>query len=197
MESGSAPRVGRPRDPDIDVAVLAAARRHLAVHGYDGLSVAAVAAEAGTTRQALYRRWPSKADLATAAIAGIASSQVAEVSDDPFADLVAELRAFMVGVTRPHGVSMVGAMLQDGADPELRDLYRERVVAARRNRLRAILSRAQLDGLFDADADIETAVAACTGVLYAQHLAGVRITRAWSLRTASFVWRALGGVVDP
>lgn len=197
MDSRPSARVGRPRDPGIDPAVLAAARRLLAVHGYDGLSVAAVAAEAGTTRQALYRRWPTKAELATAAIAGIAAADAPEATDDPFADLVAELRAFMVGVTRPHGVSMVGAMLQDGADPELRGLYRDRVVAPRRARLRAILRRAQRDGLLSADADIETAVAACTGVLYAQQLAGVRATRAWPRRTASFVWQALGGAVDP
>jgi hypothetical protein len=88
-------------------------------------------------------------------------------------------------------------MLQDGADPELRGLYRDRVVAPRRARLRAILRRAQRDGLLGADADIETAVAACTGVLYAQQLAGVQTPRAWPRRTASFVWQALGGVVDP
>ena len=33
-------------------------------NGYDAMSVVAVAADAGTTRQAVYRRWPTKADLA-------------------------------------------------------------------------------------------------------------------------------------
>lgn len=61
-------RVGRARDQQIDVRVLAAAKRHLARHGYDAMSVAAVAQEAGTTRQALYRRWPTKAELAAAAV---------------------------------------------------------------------------------------------------------------------------------
>jgi len=36
------------------------------------MSLAAVAQEAGTTRQALYRRWPTKASLAAAAVAAAA-----------------------------------------------------------------------------------------------------------------------------
>src|SRR5690348_244768 len=60
---------GRARDGAIDARILAAAKRQLAVLGYEGMSIAAVAQEAGTTRQALYRRWPSKADLAAAVVA--------------------------------------------------------------------------------------------------------------------------------
>jgi len=67
-------RVGRARDATIDARVLAAARRHLSLYGYGGMSLAAVAQEAGTTRQALYRRWPTKADLAAAVVATIEDS---------------------------------------------------------------------------------------------------------------------------
>lgn len=184
---------GRPRDPDIDAAVLTAAQRHLAVHGYEGMSVVAVAEEAGTTRQALYRRWPTKAHLATAAIAGMSRAEERRDTDDPYADLVAELSAFYIGVTRPNGISMVGSMLQDAADPDLRALYRERVVAPRRARLRQILTRAVEAGLADRDADLDFAVAACTGVLYALSLAGRPVGRTWPTRTAALVWRSIGG----
>src|SRR6187431_1533226 len=51
---------GRKRDASIDARVLKVAGRHLAAFGFEGLSLAAVADEAGTTRQALYRRWPTK-----------------------------------------------------------------------------------------------------------------------------------------
>jgi AcrR family transcriptional regulator len=64
-------RAGRPRDQSIDRRVLDVARRHLALHGYESMSVLAIADAAGTTRQAVYRRWPTKADLATAAIASM------------------------------------------------------------------------------------------------------------------------------
>ncbi len=157
------------------------------------MSVVAVAREAGTSRQALYRRWPTKADLATAAIAGLSRADDRPDTDDPYADLVTELRAFHVGVTRPNGISMVGSMLQDGTDAELRALYRERIVAPRRRRLRHILGRAAAAGLLATDADLDRAVAACTGIFYALHLTGRRIPRTWPERTAAFVWRGLGG----
>ncbi|MGE5210260.1 MAG: TetR/AcrR family transcriptional regulator [Acidobacteriota bacterium] len=184
---------GRPRDPDIDAAVLAAARHHLSAHGYDAMSVVAVADEAGTTRQALYRRWPTKADLATAAIASMSRTDERPDTDDPFADLVAELAAFHTGVTRPNGIAMVGSMLQEATDDQLRTLYRERIVAPRRTRLRHILQRAVDLGLADPGADLDYAVAACTGTLYALELAGQPLPRTWSKRTAELVWRSIGG----
>lgn len=191
--AGTTPTPGRPRDPGIDGAVLDAARRHLAAHGYEAMSVVAVAEEAGTTRQALYRRWPSKADLATAAIANLSRADERPDTDDPHADLVAELSAFHAGVTRPGGVGMAGSMLQDGTDAELVALYRDRVVAPRRARLRHILERAVDRGLADPDADLDHAVAACTGTLYALHLSGEPTGDQWPARTAALVWRAIGG----
>jgi AcrR family transcriptional regulator len=184
---------GRPRDAGIDDAVLDAARRHLAAHGYGAMSVVSIAEEAGTTRQAVYRRWPTKADLATAAIAGLSRVAQRPDTDDPYADLVEELTAFHRGVTRLNGVSMVGSMLQDATDADLRGLYRARVVAPRRARLRHILRRAADAGLVDSDADIDYAVAACTGTFYALRLAGAHVAKTWPERTATLVWRALGG----
>ena len=175
--------------------MLSAARRHLSAYGYDAMSVAAVAEEAGTTRQALYRRWPTKADLATAAIASMARVSERPDTDDPFADLVAELTAFQAGVLRPNGVAMVGSMLQESVDEQLRSLYRERIVVPRRTRLRHILRRAVQLGLADPDADIDYAVAACTGTLYALHLAGRPLGKDWPRRTAGLVWRSIGGAV--
>lgn len=186
---------GRPRDPAIDAAVLEAARRHLSAYGYDAMSIVAVAEDAGTTRQALYRRWPSKADLATAAIANMSQASQRADTDDPFADLVAELTAFHAGVSRPNGVALVGSMLQEGVDADLRRLYRERIVAPRRARLRHILRRAIELELVDRGADIDYAVAACTGTLYSLHLAGRPTGKDWPRRTASLVWRSIGGTV--
>ncbi|KAA1427291.1 TetR/AcrR family transcriptional regulator [Nocardioides antri] len=54
---------GRPRDPRIEQAALAATRDLLAEVGYARLTLAAVAGRAGTTKAALYRRWPSLAHL--------------------------------------------------------------------------------------------------------------------------------------
>lgn len=187
------PRRGRPRDAGIDARVLAAARRHLARHGYEGMALAAVADEAGTTRQALYRRWPSKADLATAAIAAMAEARERRPTGNHFADLVRELEAFRRGISRPDGLAMVGTMLVGSADPQLVALYRERVVGPRRARLRAILERARDAGLLGEQPDIEVAVSMLTGSWYARALAGDRPPPGWAERVAVLVWRGLGG----
>jgi AcrR family transcriptional regulator len=184
---------GRPRDAEIDARVLAVARRHLARHGYEALSVSAVADDAGTTRQAVYRRWPTKADLATAAIAAMSEAAERPATDDPFADLVRELEAYRRGVGRPDGVSMVGTMLLRSTDARLRALYRERIVAPRRARLRGILERARSSGLVAADADVDLVVTMLTGSWYATALAGEPHPDDWPARVASLAWRALGG----
>jgi AcrR family transcriptional regulator len=186
---------GRPRDLSIDERVLEIARRQLAEHGYEGLSLAAVAEEAGTTRPALYRRWPGKAELATAAIAALSAAHIREATDDPYAELIAELTAFRRGITRPDGLSLVGTMLQHGTDPDLLRLYRERLVIPRRTRLRAILERAITQGLIPGG-DLDLAVASLTGSFYALALAGT-IPPHWPTRAAAHVWHSLGGSVPP
>jgi AcrR family transcriptional regulator len=154
----NASRRGRPRDLEIDDRLLEVTRRHLATHGYEAMSVVAIASEAGTTRQAVYRRWPSKADLATAAIAALASSEHRRVGDDHFVELVAELRRFQRGIGRPDGLSMVGTMLHRSTDRQLVELYRDRVVTPRRASLLSILERARDAGELDPHADLEAGV---------------------------------------
>jgi AcrR family transcriptional regulator len=187
-------RLGRTRDATIDDRILTAAKDHLSRYGFEGMSLAAVAHDAGTTRQALYRRWPTKADLAAAVVATIEDPAERDVTHlDPFAALVAELTDFARGVSLPGRLSLVGAMLQDTADPGVVARYRARVIAPRRQRIGAILHEAQRLDLIDPDADVTVAVTLCTGSWYARALAGDRPPPDWPTRTASLVWRALGG----
>jgi AcrR family transcriptional regulator len=188
---------GRKRDPGIDERVLEVAGRQLAASGYDALSIAAVAHDAGTTRQAVYRRWPTKASLAAAALQrAVEEPAIADASPHPYHDLVAELVDFQRGVSLPGRMSLVGTMLQDGIDPTIRARYQQRVIAPRRRRLRAILERARDQGLIDDDADLEIATTLGTGSWYARALAGSRPPRGWPERTAALVWRAVGGDVE-
>jgi hypothetical protein len=88
-------------------------------------------------------------------------------------------------------------MLQDGTAPEARKRYQAQVIAPRRQRIRAILERAQRLGLIDADADLEVAVTLGTGSWYARALAGDDPPPGWPARTAALVWRAVGGIITP
>jgi AcrR family transcriptional regulator len=191
-------RAGRARDAGIDARVLAAAGRHLSLHGYEGMSLSAVAQEAGTTRQALYRRWPTKAHLAAAVLATIEdAARPTPAQLDPFARLVAELKDFARGVGMPGRLSLVGAMLQESADPEVVARYRARIIAPRRQRITAILQEAQRLDLIDRDADLTVAVTMCTGSWYGRALAGEKVPPQWPYRTAALVWRATGGEPPP
>jgi AcrR family transcriptional regulator len=188
-------RRGRARDPDIDARVLDVATRHLSAHGYEAMSLTAIAHEAQTTRQALYRRWPTKASLAAAALHAAADAGPDGPSEDPLADLVAELANFQRGVSRPGRLSLVGTMLQDNTAPEVLARYRTQVVAPRRGRIRAILDRAQRLGLIDPGADLDVAVTLCTGSWYGRALAEPLPPPNWPARTAALVWRAVGGTL--
>lgn len=154
----------------------------MAHEGYARMSVDAVAASAGVSKPTLYRRYPSKAALATAALAHVREQTAPRETGDTRADLVALLRHFRAGVERPFGMAMVGTVLaEEHHTPELFAEFRRRLVEPRRQMLRGVLERARLQGELADDADLETAVNMLVGSYYATYLAG-RVPRDWARR---------------
>lgn len=66
-DSSAAPRTRR-RGATLEHAILDAAWEEIAAVGYDQATMGSVAARAGTNKAALYRRWPNRTELLTAAI---------------------------------------------------------------------------------------------------------------------------------
>jgi AcrR family transcriptional regulator len=164
---------GRPRSERVDEAILAAAVAELGERGYARMTVDAVAARAGVSKPTIYLRHPTKADLATAAIASMRVQPRPEPTDDVRADLLAHLRLLRAGLERPNGMAMLGTVLAEEHDtPELLALFRERLVAPRRRELRAVLEAARDRGDLRPDADIDVAVNALVGAFFARYLAG-------------------------
>jgi AcrR family transcriptional regulator len=62
------PRSGRPRDPEVDLRIVHAAREALRNGGMSSLSIAGVATAAGVSRPAIYRRYTNADDLARAVV---------------------------------------------------------------------------------------------------------------------------------
>src|SRR5690349_14839240 len=83
---------GRPRSVRIDDAVLKTALRHLAEHGFAGMSINAIAAELGVSKPTIYLRWPSKIDLAIAAVTSLYVDQPEAPTGDVRVDLVNHVR---------------------------------------------------------------------------------------------------------
>ncbi len=116
-----APRTaGRPRDQRIDDAVLAATAELLAEVGYAKLSIAAVAARAGTHKPAVYRRWSTKAQLVHEA--AFPDRGAAFIPDT--GDLRADLTSIVEGAVDLFAQPVVraavpGLLAEFAADPEL------------------------------------------------------------------------------
>ena len=104
---------GRPRSARVDEAILDAARAELAERGYARMSVDAVAARAGVSKPTVYLRHPTKADLATAAIASMRAASRPAPTGDVRADLIAHLRLLRAGLERPFGMATLGTVLAE------------------------------------------------------------------------------------
>jgi AcrR family transcriptional regulator len=185
---------GRPRNAEIDRLVLEVALRHLRSGGLPGLSVAAVAEEAGTTRAAVYRRWSGRTDLAVAALGTIAHDAEPAPSDDPFDDLVAELERFRRFVATHDATALVAVALLEGTHARVCEQVREQLLAPRHGRLRSCLQAGVEAGALRARADRETAEDLLAGSWLAHALRGEDLPDDWAHRTASMVWAACGGV---
>lgn len=186
---------GRPRDPATDRRILDATLRLLGRDGFARMSLDAIAAEAGVTKPTIYRRYQSKAALAAAALAALGASRD-RTSPAPMgdlrADLAAQLRHFRRGVSRPYGVALVGTVLAEEQEtPELLALYREQIVAPRRQLFRRILEGARERGEVRTDADLDLAVNALVGAFYAHYLAGGPFPDDWDERAVDTVLRGI------
>jgi AcrR family transcriptional regulator len=185
---------GRPRNAEIDRHVLEVALRHLRRGGLPGLSVAAVAEEAGTTRAAVYRRWAGRTELALAALGTITHDPKEASTGEPFRDLVAELERFRVFLAAHDVTALVAVMLLEGTDVRVGQQVREQLLVPRHRRLRACLRAGIEVGALRAQADLGTAEDLLGGSWLAHALRGEDLPDHWAHRTASMVWTACGGV---
>ncbi|MBY0503405.1 MAG: TetR/AcrR family transcriptional regulator [Bryobacteraceae bacterium] len=183
---------GRPRDPATERRILDAALRLLRADGYNRMSVDAVALEAGVSKPTIYRRWPSKADLATAAIRTLQLLEPPANTGSTPTDLVQILENFCRSLLRPNGMSLLGTVLaEEQHTPELIQLFRERIVTPRRAMLRDVLLRAKARGELTPQADLDCAVNLLVGAFYARYLAEAKIPPAFARHLVDILWRGI------
>jgi AcrR family transcriptional regulator len=184
---------GRPRDPETERRILEVALCMLREDGYNRMSVDAVAVEAGASKPTIYRRWPSKADLATAAISTLRLLEPAVNTGSSIGDLTRTLENFCRSLLRPNGMSLLGTVIaEESHTPELIGLFRERLVSPRRAMLRAILANAQLRGELRPGVDLDCAVNMLVGAFYARYLVDSKIPLSFPRHVVGIVWSGIG-----
>jgi AcrR family transcriptional regulator len=185
--------LGRPRDKRIDSAVLRATVELLAETGYADLAVDAIARRAGTSKPAIYRRWPSKAHLVHEAVFPI-SEATALPDTGSLADDVHEMvsRTAAVLTTAAARAALPGLVGEMAADLTLH--------AALLERFGDILSRGLTDRLADAvtrgevrpDVTADEIVEVVAGTTFLALLTrGDALDEAWTERTAAFITRGI------
>jgi AcrR family transcriptional regulator len=137
-----------PRETEL----LAVTLRLLQEHGYDRLTVDAVAAAARASKATVYRRWPSKAELVLAAfIEGI--RQVAVPPDT--GTLRGDLLRVGEGVSqqvRQHASTIRAVLVEVSRSAALNDVMQHEFVDRRKALIRHILQEAVDRGEIDAAA---------------------------------------------
>ncbi len=148
-------RVGRPRDPRIDAAVLDATLAVLDESGYGRLTLEEVARHAGTTKPAIYRRWPSRQQLVLAALGLRLGDARAPDTGCTLCDLDESLKVFVAAFQRmPPDV--IGPLFADCVDDrELRAAFMTTLFDPPRAAVKETLDRAHARGDLRDDVDRE------------------------------------------
>jgi AcrR family transcriptional regulator len=153
-ERGAARR-GRPRDPKVDEAILAAAVDLLGEVGYSRLTMDQVAARAGAGKASLYLRWPGKVALVAEAIQH-RSGAVPDVPDT--GSLRQDMLVFLRKMLRSRGAASRAVSAVSGeiaSNPELRQAWHQGLAGTLTGCMRTIVVRALDRGEIPAGADVE------------------------------------------
>ncbi|MFD6216901.1 TetR family transcriptional regulator, partial [Nocardia salmonicida] len=119
---------GRPRDSRIDAAIIAATRELILDTGYPALSLSAIAARAGTTTAAIYRRWSNKAQLVHEAVLSAEVIAPPDVSGDIRADIRALVETVRTMFDSPAVRSALPGLIADTvAAPEVHKMMIDRL----------------------------------------------------------------------
>jgi AcrR family transcriptional regulator len=147
-------RAGRPRDRQIDVAVLTATLVALDESGYGGLTLEEVARRAGTSKPSIYRRWPSRQRLVLSALCQRLGEARAPDTGCTLCDLDECLKVF-VAAFRRMPPDVIGPLFAECAgDRELRAAFMSTLFHPPRAAVRQTLERARARGDLRDDVDV-------------------------------------------
>ncbi|MFD1718119.1 TetR/AcrR family transcriptional regulator [Georgenia deserti] len=156
--SARSSRAGRPRDAAIDSAVLSETLAALAEDGYSHFSLEQVARAAGTSKPAIYRRWPTRQHLALAALANGLGQVEPPDTACTMCDLAESLILFVEAFRRMPPDVLAPLLADCAGDEALRQAFMSTLFDPPREAVRHTLSRASERGDLREDLDLDLAV---------------------------------------
>ncbi|HKY14575.1 MAG TPA: TetR/AcrR family transcriptional regulator [Microthrixaceae bacterium] len=174
------PARGRPRDPELDDEILAAAAAIVSESGMEALTMDAVARRAGVAKATIYRRFPGKVDLIVATCNSVAPALPPTPDTGSVrGDLLVLLDHVLESVQGDDRGSMMPSVIATAAcNPEVREAL-HRFSANRRSRLTKVLKRAIERGELYEGIDAELVGDQLVGALtYRSLVAGRPLNRA-------------------
>jgi AcrR family transcriptional regulator len=188
------PQRGRPRDANVENAILNAAVAILNEVGYNDLSIEAVASRARVGRPTVYRRWPSKLDLVVDAVVRLSPAVSTPDTGDVFTDLEELISGTIEDMTSsPVGraiLALAGTVATDRA--ELFDRFNEHYLVPRRAAFLTVLRRGIDAGRLRADIDPDLILDLMLGAsTYRWLTTGHPIGRAATRPVVDLIWNLL------
>ncbi|GAA1921915.1 TetR/AcrR family transcriptional regulator [Microbacterium aoyamense] len=150
----SSPAAGRPRDPDVDEAILRATADLLAAEGPTTMTLDAVARAAGCGKAAIYRRWNGKTELIVAAVQRLYRAPDVPDTGSLREDLLLCARHYSGRDERSARI-LAHVLLESKNDPALREAAAASVGRPPVQVLNRVLARAVERGILTADAPLE------------------------------------------
>jgi AcrR family transcriptional regulator len=186
---------GRPRSGEAEEAILRTALEILDDAGYGSFSIEAVAARAGVGRPTIYRRWPSKLELAIEAVVRLTPPLKVIDSGDPLADFRHLVAALLPDITSSAAGRAIIALASDpGVHAGLARHLDERFLRPRRAVLADLLRRAAEAGQVRPGLDTELLIDLVLGAaLYRWLVTGQPVNR----QTAGQILDTVLGLAAP
>lgn len=112
--------MGRPRDPQVDLAILTATRELLVEEGYQKTTITAIARRAKLGTAAIYRRWATRESIIEDAVFGMQDAALPATTSNLRDDLLTWTRWFLAQVAEPATRAAIPGLLsayhhEDGA----------------------------------------------------------------------------------
>jgi AcrR family transcriptional regulator len=150
----NAARMGRPRSPRIQQAILKAAVDLVLESGFRALSMEAIAGRAGVGRMTIYRRWPNKAAIIMDAFVARVDPNTLFLPAKTYLESIRLQMRTMAKAFRGRDGALIRALLAEAQfDPELAVALRERWTMPRRRMAIAYFEEGMRKGFLRVDAD--------------------------------------------